>query len=400
MPAIFSSPVGRASSIGVLAIIAMVLSVAFSVSFISAARPRGHALTKDYSYEHYVRDFNLAHGRDEKEHTFRRAIFEKRRDEAIAHNKQGHSWTMGINQFSDRTDEELNGSLNRNYRSIANAAKSLKPTKVHKVAANTPVPHAIDYRNANPAVLTAIKDQGQCGSCWSHSATESMESHYAIVTGQLSVLSQQQVASCTPNPNDCGGSGGCQGATHQLAFDYVTKAGGITEEWMYPYISYFGQDFACKTSNKTKFFAAFDGYTQVNRNDAMSTMSALATGPLSVVVAAVPFLHYDGGVFNGCSTKNGTTGTTLDHGVQLVGYGFDQGLSQNYWIIRNSWSTSWGENGFIRFYRAPNGQSEACGWDTAPASGIACKGDTSPEWICGECGVLYDVTYPNPKPLQ
>merc|ERR1712000_286329 len=112
MPAIFSTASGR--SLCVLAIIAMVLSVAFS--FASAARPRGHALTKDYSYEQYVRDFSL-HGRTEKEHTFRREIFNKRRDEAIAHNKLGKSWTKGINQYSDWTDDEIKSRLfNNNYK--------------------------------------------------------------------------------------------------------------------------------------------------------------------------------------------------------------------------------------------------------------------------------------------
>ena len=206
------------------------------------------------------------------------------------------------------------------------------------------------------------------------------------------------MVSCTPNPNEWGGTGGCAGATHQLAFEYVTSAGGITEEWMYPYVSYYNQDFPCKPVASEDFFASFNGYVQVNRNDARSTMSALKGGPLSVVVAAIPFLNYDGGVFAGCNYAGNNT--DLDHGVQMVGYGYDAGLQQNYWTIRNSWAPTWGENGFIRFFRAADGQSEECGWDNTPADGIACKGDTSPEWICGECGVLYDVTHPIPNPLK
>ena len=96
---------------------------------------------------------------------------------------------------------------------------------------------------------------------------------------------------------------------------------------------------------------------------------------------------YSGGIYNGCNTTN----VDIDHAVQAVGYGVDSTSGQGFWIIRNSWGPDWGENGFIRLYRGPN---EGCGTDTTPGDGVACKGDNTPEHVCGTCGVWFDSSYP------
>lgn len=377
----------------------VVLSVIGSASARPHGIPDGRSLTKaSFTYEDYAKAMGRT-GRDAKEHARRKALFNAELERVIAHNgnKDKTHW-VGLNQFSDWTPEEKRRMFNKNYMSIKKA-QAVKPTRTHVVRAGATRPYQVDWRTVSPPVLTAVKDQGQCGSCWAHASTETMESHWALATGQLSVLSQEQVTACTPNPSQCGGTGGCGGATHELAYDYVTAAGGLTEEWIYPYTSYFGKTGSCQTVNDEYFSrATFSGYVKVPTNDLGALMDALQVGPVAVTVQAEPWMSYEGGVFKGCPSGQNGTNVDLDHGVQLIGYGFDAGASANYWIIRNSWSPSWGEQGIIRLFRAATPQEEQCGWDRTPQDGVACKGDNNPEYVCGECGIGYDTSYPIPAP--
>jgi len=95
---------------------------------------------------------------------------------------------------------------------------------------------------------------------------------------------------------------------------------------------------------------------------------------------------YGGGVFTGCSEDK----THIDHVVQLVGYGHDSDLGQDYWIMRNSWGTTWGEAGYMRLARNP----KQCAWDIYPSDGTGCKNGPGQLWVCGACGLLFDVSYP------
>jgi cathepsin L len=207
------------------------------------------------------------------------------------------------------------------------------------------------------------------------------------------VLSQQQISSCTPNPQQCGGTGGCNGAIAELAFDYV-KTTGIAQEWTDPYTSYWGVTPACGTPAYQ--VVNISGYTAVAHNDANAVAEALAhVGPLAISVDASSWNDYETGIFSGCSyAKN----ISMDHAVQAVGYGHDYESGMDYWIVRNSWNAGWGEAGFIRLFR--NVTSTACGWNVDPANGDGCKGQTAPEWACGMCGIAYDTLYPNYAPLS
>ncbi|EPY40149.1 cathepsin L [Angomonas deanei] len=257
------------------------------------------------------------------------------------------------------------------------------------VTSQKELPFEIDYRTQYPPILTNIKNQGNCGSCWAHSAVEAIESHWAIATGNLHVLSQQQLTSCTPNPDHCGGSGGCSGSVESLAFDYVKEAGGLVEEWLYPYTSYFGDSGTCKTISTFDVVAKLSGFVDVPKDDQNALMDALAfKGPIAVSVDASHWSSYSGGIFDGCSyAKN----ITQNHAVQLVGYGHDVSLKKDYWIIRNSWGPLWGENGYMRLLKTDKPE---CGWDTDTHSGAACDGDPDEEWVCGMCGILSGATYP------
>merc|ERR1712166_865760 len=210
-----------------------------------------------------------------------------------------------------------------------------------------------DWREVD-GVVTPVKDQGGCGSCWAFSAAETLESHLAIATGEAAPkLSPQQIVDCSPNPDHCGGTGGCDGSTQPLAFDY-TKTAGITTEADY---SYTAQTGTCQTS-KIKPAAYNSGYK---------------------------FQFYGGGVLSDCNDF------VMDHAVQLTGYGTDG--DDMYWTVRNSWGSSWGESGYIRFKRYGEG-AEPCGTDSNPADGDACYGNTTPRKYCGECGVLSASSFP------
>jgi len=246
---------------------------------------------------------------------------------------------------------------------------------------------SFDWRQ-KAGVVTEPKNQGGCGSCWAFSATETLESHYALATGEAApILSPQQITSCTPNPKKCGGTGGCSGATQPLAFNYTEHA-GVTLETDYPYKGITG---TCETG-KIKPVVKNSGYVKLPENDYASLMSAVATkGPISISVAAGSFSWqlYGGGVYTG--GMFGSCGFVVDHAVQLVGYGSDSG--KMYWLVRNSWGGSWGEKGYIRIARFGDGK-EPCGKDTKPSDGNACAGNTTQPTWCGLCGILSASSYP------
>jgi len=243
----------------------------------------------------------------------------------------------------------------------------------------------IDWREK--FVITPVKDQGQCGSCWSFAAAETLESYWALSTGQLVSLSEQQILDCTPNPKKCGGTGGCGGATAELAYDRIKQMGGLATEWNYPYTSYYGSDYKCDPAKSASKFAKLTSYVNLPTNKLQPVITHLSTkGPLAVSVDASKWFLYESGVFDGCNQTN----PDLDHAVQLVGMGTDSALG-DYWLVRNSWSPSWGEKGYIRLRRT---SSLRCGVDLTPGDGDGCTNGPPTEYVCGTCGILYDALYP------
>jgi len=243
------------------------------------------------------------------------------------------------------------------------------------------LPDALDWRDKG--VVQKPKDQSACGSCWAFSASAVLESHIAIQTGKLFDLSEQQLVSCTPNPDQCGGTGGCSGSTQWLAFDYVKNA-GITTTANWPYHA---RDDKCDTT-KIKKVATIDGYVRLPTNDYNALLTAVATvGPIAISVAASDWQFYDSGVFNT------DCGTEINHAVTLVGYGTDA-TDGDYWIVRNSWSAGWGEGGHIRIAKEKASSEVQCGIDYNPASGSGCKGGPDQIEVCGLCGMYSDSSYP------
>lgn len=198
------------------------------------------------------------------------------------------------------------------------------------------------------------------------------------------------MAMCAPNPDNCGGTGGCQGSTAELAFDYVTGSKGLLQEYQYGYTSYYGRDFDCAAPGVTLPVATIDGYTQLPGNNYTAVMNALATiGPLAINVDASTWGAYSSGVFSGCSS----TKSDINHVVVMVGYGTDATSGDKYWLIRNSWSPTWGEAGYMRLLRT-DGDDTNCALDSTPQDGVACDGQPEAVSTCGTCGAIYDTSYP------
>jgi len=281
--------------------------------------------------------FKSSHGKQydsPAEEMYRRMVYEANVKYIEAHNQEAdaglHTYRLGVNAYADMTNDEFNSVMlgvkqDMNQRiSMNQVDEKLKQVK--------DLPAAVDWRDKG--YVTPVKDQGQCGSCWSFSATGSIEGQHFKATGKLVSLSEQNLMDCSvPEGNQ-----GCDGGLMDQAFDYVIKNKGVDTEAFYPYEA---QDGRCRFS-KTHIGATISSYKDIPQGDEMSLTAAIASvGPISVAIDASQnsFQLYDGGVYDepACSS------TQLDHGVLAVGY--DSQGSKDYYIVKNSWGASWGLNG-------------------------------------------------------
>lgn len=240
--------------------------------------------------------------------------------------------THGVTKFMDLTPQEFTAA---HKGLIPMKDKSSIPVMLHANAADVKAnAQSIDWNSKG--VLTPIKNQGQCGSCWAFSATEQLESQYKQKYGTLKVLSPQQVTSCDTN------DGGCQGGNPINAWRYVSGFGGQELEKDYPYTSgTTRQNGKCK-SNKADVTEDTSGqYTMIARSASQESnmLAQIQKSPMSICVDATLWQTYKGGVI----TASSGCGTSIDHAVQATGFN----AQGNYWIIRNSWGTTWGEKGFV-----------------------------------------------------
>lgn len=296
-------------------------------------------------------------------HDEAQASFMKNIELIKAHNARTDStYRLGVNQFSDLSAEQ--------FSKIFYSNKFNRTRKSNEVWLNaTSIPDAVDWRTQN--AVTPVKNQGQCGSCWAFSTTGSTEGRVAIATKKLNSLSEQQLVDCAAKE----GNHGCGGGLMDFGFQYIMDNHGIDSEGDYPYEA---KDDTCQTSKAANHVAAVKSFADVPANNQQQFLAALAEGPVSIAIEADQsgFQQYRSGIFSG------TCGTNLDHGVLAVGY--DQ--TAGYWIVKNSWGTVWGEQGYIRFSMSTGGASGMCGMlkqgsypvaGTAPPSPGPSPGPTS-----------------------
>jgi C1A family cysteine protease len=271
-------------------------------------------------------------------------------------------YTMGINQFADWTKAE--------YKSLLGYKPERKQPNNITVFDTSNLAGSVDWTTQN--AVTPVKNQQQCGSCWAFSTTGAVEGALAIKNKKLVSLSEQELVDCAGSF----GNQGCNGGLMDDGFKYIT-ASGDEQENSYPYTAKTG---TCDSSKQSAADGVAKGVvtslSDVTPQSCAQLMAAVQKGPVSVAIEADQsgFQHYSSGIFSG------TCGTQLDHGVLVVGYGTDGG--SEYWKVKNSWGTTWGDAGYIRMAKscASNGRELLGG-----GGGGGGK---------GECGILAQPSYP------
>jgi len=276
-----------------------------------------------------------------------------------AHNAGNHTFTLGHNQFSHMSLDEWRAYVKLG---LSRPEPLEGPSSIHEAPADvSALPASIDW--STKGGVTPVKDQGQCGSCWSFSTTGALEGAYFNKYGSLKSFSEQNLVDCDTLSNG-GRDHGCNGGLMDNAFSWVKKNGGLAYESDYVYVS--GTTKTAGTCVQTKYpkdtKVTPTGYTDVTKNSDNALMSALAKQPVSVAIEAdqSAFQLYKSGVFTAAC------GTNLDHGVLAVGYGTLNGV--DYYKVKNSWGASWGQNGYILLQRGVSQKEGQCGILSGPPS--------------------------------
>lgn len=295
----------------------------------------------DYDLDGEWMAFKSTHNKQYRsdEELLRRLIWEENVRYIEKHNLQAdrgvHRYWLGMNKYGDMSNNEFVSVMNgfRGSTNFSNGCGHFTPPLNIKL---TDLPDQVDWRTEG--YVTPVKDQGQCGSCWSFSTTGSLEGQHFRKTGKLVSLSEKNLMDCDK------GNDGCDGGFPSRAFEYIIKNKGIDTEESYPYEPEVGRcEFKRQDvgANEVSCMA-------IKSESEQDLQSAVATqGPISVGIDASQssFQFYRSGVYeeSDCST------TQLDHAVLVVGYGSEN--DQPYWLVKNSWSTSWGMDGYIRMAR-------------------------------------------------
>jgi C1A family cysteine protease len=313
-------------------------------------------------FENHYKNYN-------KEHIFENWLSNDRH--IVNTNVQNLPYTLDHNVYSGLNAVEFSEMMGFKYNSDQLKQKYIRGFSDVPIVTESPsdlsieaLPTSVDWRKSN--AVTAVKDQGNCGSCWSFSTTGALEGIYSIKNKFLNSFSEQQLVDCDSLTNG-GRDHGCNGGLMDTAFSWINKNGGLCLEGDYPYVSGKTQTAGvCQKTCKNVVNSQIKSYVDLQVSD-QSMMTALSQQPVSIAIEAdqKDFQLYSTGVFT-----SQTCGTSLDHGVLLVGYGTDAG--NDYYIMKNSWSSSWGESGYMRMGKGSQYN----------------KGQ-------GQCGLLMSASYPN-----
>jgi len=309
------------------------------------------AVFKEEEYQLMFGKFMTQYNKKYTHDTFfyRYTVFKANMDKIALANQQKHTYTLGMNEMGDMTHAEFKSTklgYNRVDRTHLRAKNAC-------AIPNKKAPATVNWVTAG--AVTPVKNQGQCGSCWSFSTTGAMEGAVFVASKQLQSLSEQQLIDCSTAQ----GNEGCNGGLMDDAFQYIISNGGLTTEDDYPYTAT-GPN-TCNTN--VQLMSTCTGYCDVTSGSETALAAAVALGPVSVAIEADQncFQFYSGGVLS-----DPTCGTNLDHGVLAVGYGSDAGTP--YWLVKNSWGASWGLAGYV--------------WIAKDTGGV------------GECGIASEPSYP------
>jgi len=314
------------------------LALLFTIGAVMASKPMDDEAWREFKL-HFGKFYKT-----EGEEITRYGIWRQHVQDVQQHNAdKKNKYQKGLNHFSDLTHNEFRAQMGGCYKLPANYTSS---GSTWIAPSNVEVPDQVDWRTQG--YVTPIKNQGQCGSCWSFSSTGSLEGQTFRKTGKLPSLSEQNLVDCSKSY----GNQGCHGGWMDDAFKYIRDNKGIDSEEGYPY--YARELGYCYY--KAQYNTATDsGFVDIPSGDENALKTAVATvGPISVAIDATrpSFMSYRSGVYY--EPTCGNTLANLDHAVLVVGYGVENGI--DYWLVKNSWGTNWGEQGYIKMARNYNDQ--------------------------------------------
>jgi C1A family cysteine protease len=295
-----------------------------------SAHKIGELMTEtDYKFMNFVAKHGRSYG-TRAEYNFRLDIFKQKVAKIEEHNaKEGVTWTLGVNHFTDRTEEEIKKQMGLMEKPLHETGPA-----IHKYS-ESDIQESVDWRQKG--AVTPIKNQGHCGSCWAFATVGALEGAHFLKSGELLSLSEQQLVDCSEFDM------GCHGGRPFLAYLY-TGLYHLETEADYPYRAEAGF-FKC-TYDKTKGKVGAKSIHGILSDSPNQMKAALTLGPISVAIHAGQdaFMHYQSGII---TSKDTICHFKQDHAVLVVGHGTDEnGLE--YFIVKNSWGAAWGESGFVR----------------------------------------------------
>lgn len=333
--------------------------LAYGASPEAVCRTIGYCVAKDDVAMHNLfQTWMIKHSkvyRTVSEYTERLEVYARNILRAHEHNSSGrHTHRLSVSgPFADLTADEFRKDSRRSgFRAEKRSASKRSKKLLRRPAA----PAKVDWRTKG--VVAPPGDQGQCGSCYAWSAVEAVQSAHAIKTGKLLELSEQQVIDCDSIDN------GCNGGLMDNVFKYIVSNGGIDTSADYTYTA---QDGSCNARKANKHAVAISGFQDVKANSPSQLKLAVAQQPVSVAVCAegdVWQLYDSGVVSTGCCTD-------LDHGVLAIGFDTAPSDSDAFWLVANSWGSTWGEDGTIRLALNVSDPQGVCGIAMAPSFPIA-----------------------------
>ncbi|XP_042873861.1 cathepsin L-like isoform X6 [Penaeus japonicus] len=308
-------------------------------------------LSHTHMFKGFMKKYNKAYN-SQSEFKKRFSIFRQnlKKIHILQQSERGTA-KYGPTKFSDLTEHE--------FRRMLGLRPDLKPTLSQMEPAEIPseeIPSSFDWRDHG--IVTPVKNQGMCGSCWAFSVTGNVEGQWALKHKHLYSLSEQELVDCDKTDE------GCNGGMPENAYEAIAKLGGLETENDYPYEA---KDDQCHF-NETKVKVTVNGSVELPQNEDDLARWLVKHGPISIGINANALQFYVGGVSHPlrflCNPKS------LDHGMLIVGYGVHTTKylhrRQPYWIVKNSWGPDWGEQGYYRVYRGDG----TCGVNQMATSAI------------------------------